>query len=151
MSYKGFFKPRNPSKYNGDHTNIVYRSSWELKFMRYLDAHKDVISWSSEELAIPYKSPIDNRFHRYFPDFIVKRRNPSGKIDVLLVEIKPEKETKPPAVQKKASKRYIREVYTWGINEAKWKAASEYCKDRGWTFAIFTEKHLGIKHGYSVN
>lgn len=145
------FRPRNPSKYNGDHTHIVYRSSWELKFMRYLDAHKDVISWSSEELAIPYRSPIDGKMHRYFPDFIVKKRNPSGEVEVLLIEVKPEKETRPPAIQKKPTKRYLREVYTWGVNDAKWKAAREYCKDRKWRFLIFTEKDLGIKYGNTTN
>jgi hypothetical protein len=92
MSYKGFFKPSNPAKYRGDPSNIVYRSSWELKFMKYLDAHKDVLEWSSEEFAIPYRSPLDNQIHRYFPDFKLKKRNPEGVIETLVVEIKPEKD-----------------------------------------------------------
>lgn len=145
MSYKGYFKPRNPSKYKGDPTKIVYRSRWELKFMMYLDAHTDVIAWASEEIAIPYVSPIDNRVHRYFPDFVVRKRGKDGKLQTVMVEIKPFKETRPPEVQKKKTKRYIREVYTWGVNDAKWKAAREYCADRKWEFAIFTEYELGIK------
>lgn len=145
MSYKGLFKPRNPLKYKGDPSNIVYRSRWELKFMSYLDAHKDVLSWASEEFSIPYKSPIDNRVHRYFPDFLVKKQNIDGLVETVVVEIKPAKETRPPTVQKKPSKQYIREVYTWGINSAKWKAANEYCKDRQWKFIIMTEHDLGIK------
>lgn len=145
MSYKGFFKPRNPSKYKGDPSNIVYRSRWELKFMSYLDAHIDVIEWSSEEHVIPYRSPIDNKIHRYFPDFFVKKKNIQGVVESLIIEIKPAKETRPPVVQSKPTKQYLREVYTWGINSAKWEAATQYCKDRKWKFVIMTEKELGIK------
>jgi hypothetical protein len=146
MSYKGLFKPTNPAKYRGDPTFIVYRSSWELKFMTYLDAHKDVIEWSSEELFIPYKSPIDGKIHRYFPDFIVKKKNKQEIIETIMVEIKPAKETQPPTKQTKKTKKYLKEVYTWGINSAKWKAASEYCKDRNWKFLLMTEHELGIKY-----
>jgi hypothetical protein len=145
MSYRGYFKPRNPQKYKGDPTNIVYRSSWELKFMGYLDAHQDVQQWSSEELIIPYRSPIDNRIHRYFPDFQIKKRNRDGVVETVIVEIKPARETKPPIVQKKQTKQYLREVYTWGINNAKWQAAREFCRDRNWKFTIMTEHELGIK------
>ena len=145
MSYKGFFKPRNPSKYKGDPSNIIYRSRWELKFMGYLDAHKDVLEWSSEELSIPYRSPMDGRVHRYFPDFIVKKVDVNNITETVVVEIKPAKETKPPAVQSKPTKQYLREVYTWGINSAKWEAAKSFCKDRNWKFIIMTEYDLGIK------
>ena len=143
--YKGHFKPRNPQKYKGDPTSIVYRSSWELRYMSYLDTHQDVIQWSSEELIIPYRSPLDNKVHRYFPDFQVQLRKRDGAIENVVVEIKPAKETKPPVVQNKPTKRYLHEVYTWGINSAKWKAAEEFCKDRKWKFMIMTEKELGIK------
>lgn len=146
MSYKGFFKPKNPSKYKGDPTNIIYRSRWELKLMVYLDSHPDVLSWGSEEVIIPYRSPIDNRIHRYFPDFVVKRRSPSGVVETLLIEVKPAIQTKPPQAQKTRSKKYINEVYTWGINSAKWKAAKDYCADRMWKFIIMTEHELGIKY-----
>lgn len=148
MSNKGFFKPRNPQKYKGDPTQIIYRSSWELKLMGYLDAHPDVLQWASEELAIPYKSPVDNRIHRYFPDFIVKQRNQAGVVETLLIEVKPFVQTQPPPAhtgKKKPTKRYITEVMTWGVNNAKWKAAQEYCKDRQWKFMIMTEHELGIK------
>lgn len=144
MSYKGFFKPRNPLKYKGDPTGIVYRSSWELKFMTYLDDHQEVVEWSSEELAIPYRSPIDGKIHRYFPDFLVKIRK-QNLTETMMVEIKPAKETRPPAVLNKPTKRYLKEVYTWGINSAKWKAAEDYCRDRRWKFVIMTEHQLGIK------
>lgn len=113
--------------------------------MSYIDDHRDVIEWSSEEFSIPYRSPIDGKIHRYFPDFAVKKRTPQGTTETVVVEIKPSKETKPPAVQSKPTKQYLREVYTWGINSAKWKAAEEYCKDRLWKFIIMTEYDLGIK------
>jgi hypothetical protein len=147
MAYKGYFRPKNPSKYRGDPTNIIYRSRWELKLMMYLDDHKDVIQWSSEEVIIPYRSPIDGKIHRYFVDFLVTKINKEGKKETSLIEVKPAAQTKPPAItENKKSRRYINEVMTWGVNEAKWKAATEYCKDRGWKFLIFTERELGIKY-----
>ncbi len=149
MSYKGKFKPKNGYKYLGNPTNIIYRSLWECKLMIYLDSHPDVISWASEEVVIPYRSPIDGRNHRYFPDFYVKRRI-NGKIKETIIEVKPSEYCKPPkmlATGKKPTKKYITEVRRWGINEAKWKAATEYCKDRGWDFKLMTEKDLGITYG----
>ena len=142
---KGNFKPKNPQKYKGNPTEIVYRSSWELKLMLYLDDHKDVLTWGSEEIIIPYRSPIDGKIHRYFPDFIVTKINNEGKKETALIEVKPAKQTSPPKKQEKMTSRYITEVKTWGVNEAKWKAALNFCKDRGWSFHIFTEKELGIK------
>jgi hypothetical protein len=149
-TYKGTFRPRNPNKYKGNSGNIVYRSRWELVLMRYLDDHPDVIEWSSEEIIIPYRSPIDNKVHRYFPDFFVKRKGKDGSIQSMLVEVKPRAQTVPPDVKltlkgQKPSRRYINEVMTWGINSAKWQYAEAYCADRGWKFVIMTEKELGIK------
>ena len=54
MAYKGKFHPKNPGKYRGNTSNIIYRSMWELRFMRYLDSHPHVIEWASEEIIIPY-------------------------------------------------------------------------------------------------
>jgi hypothetical protein len=144
-TYKGKFTPKNPKKYKGDPTNIIYRSLWERKFMKYLDENIAVLEWSSEEVIIPYKSPLDNRYHRYFPDFYMKARDTKGNIKEMLIEIKPKKETKEPAKKKRITKQYITEVTTWGKNQAKWAAAEEYCADRGWEFKIMTEDHLGIK------
>ena len=133
----------------GDPTNIIYRSGWELKLMSYLDGNNNVIRWSSEEVVILYKSPIDGRRHRYFPDFYVEQINTNDNIDKILIEVKPKYQTIPPVVQttktKKPTKRYINEVKTWGVNQAKWIAAQEFCKDRGWKFQIMHEDHLGIK------
>lgn len=144
MAYKGVFRPKNPEKYKGDPSNIIYRSRWELLLMSRLDSHPDVLEWSSEEVVIPYRSPIDGRVHRYFVDFYVKKKTRDGKIESVLIEVKPKAQTKPPVVQTKASRRYIKEVQTWGINSAKWNAAENFCKDRGWKFQIFTEDHLGL-------
>jgi len=143
MSYKGRFTPKNPKKYAGDPGNIVYRSLWELKVMKYLDENSNVIYWASEELVIPYVSPVDNRVHRYFPDFVVKTLNKEGKETTLVLEVKPEKQTRPPS-QKRKTKQFIQESITYAINEAKWKAAELFCLEHGWKFKIITEKELGI-------
>jgi len=144
MAYQGIFRPKNPKKYVGDSNNIVYRSSWECRVMNWFDQNDDIISWASEELIVPYKSPIDNRFHRYFPDFIVKVKTRDGTMKTLMIEVKPKKQTIPPEPRKRVTKQYVTEVTTYGVNQAKWKAAHEYCLDRGWEFKIMTEEHLGL-------
>ena len=138
----GKFRPKNISKYKGDPTNIVYRSSWELKMMNYFDGHKDVIWWQSEELAIRYVSPLDSKFHRYFVDFVVKMKDINGKIKTVAIEVKPKHQTMPPKKPEKVNRSYIKEVMVWGINEAKWLAATEYCADRKWEFEILTEDQI---------
>jgi hypothetical protein len=143
MSYKGKFTPQNPQKYKGDPTNIIYRSSWEVKVMKYLDENPSVIWWGSEELFIPYWNPIDNKKHRYFPDFISKIKRKDGTVMTYIIEVKPLKQTVPP-VQKRKTKRYLEESATYVINQSKWKAATEFCKDHGWEFKVITEKDLGI-------
>jgi hypothetical protein len=146
MAYKGVFRARNPNKYKGDPSNIIYRSRWELMVMQKLDAHPDVLEWSSEEIIIRYRSPVDGKVHRYFPDFWVKKKDRSGAIVHDLIEVKPFKQTRPPTVMEgKPTRRYVNEVMTWGINSAKWKAAKEYCADHGWNFVIITEKELGLQ------
>ena len=144
MTYSGYFRPKNPKKYIGDHNNIIYRSSWECRVMTWLDNNPAIVSWASEELTIPYISPVDNKYHRYYPDFLVKVKGRDGTIKVMLLEIKPKKQTKEPQKKKRVTKQYIYEVTTWGVNQAKWKAATEYCLDRGWEFKIITEDHLGL-------
>lgn len=145
-NYKqGYFKPLNPSKYRGDPTSVVYRSGWEKLVMISLDKNPNVLEWGSEEIIIPYRSPIDGKMHRYFPDFYVKVRTRDGSIQHQVLEIKPKAETNPPKKKKKITESYIYAVTTWGKNEAKWKAAEKYCEERGWTFKIITEEHLGIK------
>jgi hypothetical protein len=142
-TYKGFFKPKNPKKYNGDSANIIYRSSWELRVMKWLDEHPKVVWWCSEELIIPYRSPVDNKMHRYFPDFIAKMRQKDGLVMTYVIEIKPDSQTKMPT-QKKKTKRYLQEAATYAVNQEKWRAADIFCQEHGWKFLVLTEKHLGI-------
>ena len=136
---KGKFIPRNIGKYRGDYKNIIYRSSWELKFMKYCDMNKNILEWGSEEIIIPYTSPVDGKRHRYFPDFYVKINNKK-----YLVEVKPFKQTQEPKTQKRHTKRYINEVVTYAVNQAKWKAATEFCLDHNWEFMLITEKELKV-------
>jgi hypothetical protein len=142
-TYKGRFQPKNPKKYNGDANNIIYRSTWEVRVMKWLDEHPNVIWWASEELPIPYKSPLDNRMHRYFPDFIAKIKQKDGSVMTYIIEVKPLEQTKMP-IQKKKTQRYIREAATYVVNQEKWKAADIFCQEHGWKFMIMTEKELGI-------
>ena len=106
--------------------------------MMEFDKNPDVVGWNSEELAIPYRSPVDGRVHRYFPDMLVKKRNG----DVILVEVKPYHQTQEPKGPPKRTKAFIYEATTYLVNQAKWKAAEEYCKVRDWKFQIITEKEL---------
>ena len=106
--------------------------------MKFLDANEDVVQWSSEETIIPYKSPLDNKYHRYFIDFFVKRKDGS----IVLVEIKPYKQTQPPKGPAKRTRSYIYEASTYVVNQAKWKATEQYCLDRGYSFKIITEREL---------
>ena len=144
-SIKSRFKPLHPSKYQGNPDNIICRSSWERKFCQWCDRNNSIIYWASEEISIPYVSPKDNRVHRYYPDFVIKVKEKNSKIKTYVVEVKPKKQTLPPKPRKRVSKSYIYECTTYEVNKAKWKAASEYCKDHLIEFKIVTEDELGIK------
>jgi len=144
-SVKSKYKPSYPSKYKGDPNNIICRSSWERRFCKYCDLNESVISWGSEEFWIPYLSPVDNRVHRYFPDFIMKVRESSGQVKTYVIEVKPGKQTVPPKKPKRQTKSYLYECKTYAVNQAKWKAAVEFCKDHMIEFKIITEKELGIR------
>jgi len=145
MTYKGKYKVKYLAKYKGDPTNVVYRSLWERQFMRWCDETSSVEWWNSESIVIPYRCATDNRVHRYFVDFQVKFTN--GK--VFCLEIKPECQTlQPQRTKGKRERRFLEEALTYAKNISKWKAAREYCADRGWTFQVWTEKtltSLGIK------
>jgi len=144
MSYKGRYQPNNPLKYKGNFRNIIYRSLWELKFMKYCDSNQNILEWGSEEFFLPYRSPLDNKVHRYFPDFYIKVKENTGQIKKYIIEVKPKKQCIEPKPQKKKTRTYIYEVRQYAQNQAKWKAAEEYCLDRGYEFKILTEKELGI-------
>lgn len=141
MFHKRKFTPVFPEKYVGDPTNIIMRSSWETLFANWCDKNPSIVKWSSEETVVPYRCPTDNHLHRYFVDF--KITVATGK--TYLVEVKPESQTKPPTFPGRKTQRYLTESLTFMKNQAKWKAATEYAKDRGWEFKIITERELGIK------
>ena len=138
-SYKGLYKPTHPKKYVGDPKKIVYRSLLERRFMRYCDLNQDILYWASEELPIRYFNPIDKKFHRYFPDFVVK----TSKQKKYMIEVKPSRQIGKPKPPKKKTKSYMRESFEYIKNQAKWQAAKSYCDDNGMQFKVITEKDLG--------
>jgi hypothetical protein len=142
-TYQGFFRPKNPGKYDGDYKNIVYRSLWERNVFRWCDENPQVSKWSSEEVVVQYYFPLDKKYHRYFVD--LKIVMPNG---TYLIEIKPKSQTQPPKKPSRQTKRYLTEASTYVKNQCKWKAAENYAADRGWEFKIWTEdtiRALGIK------
>ena len=141
-TYKGKFTPKNPHKYRGDVNNIVFRSSWELKLMKFLDGNPGVLEYGSEEIIIPYISPLDGKMHRYFVDFYVKLRDSSGKIQTYIIEVKPYVQTQPPVQKKKVTAGYLKECQTFAVNQAKWKAAEKFAQINGIQFKVMTEKEL---------
>ena len=143
-SIKSLFKPANPKKYTGNPRNIICRSSWERRFCNWCDINESIIEWGSEEFWIPYRAP-DGKVRRYFPDFIIKVKENTGKVKTYVIEVKPAKQTKPPKKKTKVTKSYLYECTTYAVNQAKWKAAREWCADRKVEFKIVTEKELGIR------
>ena len=112
--------------------------------MIWLDNDPAIIRWMSEEISIPYINPWDGRTHRYFPDFLIEYKSKSGTVKRAIIEVKPAAQCHAPVKPKRQSKRYIEESMTWGVNEAKWKAAKEFCLDNGMEFIIADEYTLGI-------
>ena len=141
-SIKSRYKPSYPEKYQGNPNNIICRSSWERKFCRWCDLNKSIVSWASEEFSIPYVSPVDNRVHRYYPDYLIKVKESTGKVKTYVIEVKPKKQTAPPKKPKRQTKSYIYECQMYAVNQAKWKAAKEFCADNRVEFKIITENEL---------
>ena len=141
--YKGKYKVKNSEKYIGDSSNVIYRSLMELNFMKWCERSEKVLKWNSEEVVIPYISPMDKKRHRYFPDFLIQTNK-----GWTLIEVKPLVQTKPPKkiliekVTLKKKRRYVKAVKTWLVNEAKWNAAKKVCEVNGWKFELMTEKQL---------
>jgi len=140
MAYKSKYSPENPQKYIGNPNNIICRSTWERKMCKYLDFNENVIKWASEEFSIPYYSHVDNKWHRYYPDFMCEIKDKTGKTKTYVIEVKPLKQTKQP--EKKNGKKYLSEMARYSINKSKWEAAEKFCDENGWTFKILTEKEL---------
>ena len=144
-SFKSRYKPSFPNKYKGNPNNIICRSSWERRFCHWCDLNESILEWGSEEFWIPYISPVDNRVHKYFPDFIIKVKESNSQVKTYVIEVKPKKQTKMPIKKSKVTKSYLYECTTYAVNQAKWKAAKEFCDDRLIEFKIITEDELGIK------
>lgn len=143
-SYKGRYRPKNKNKYKGNPANVIYRSLWERRFMVYCDTNPAILEWGSEELIIPYKSPLDSKIHRYFPDFYIKYKDKEGKLRKLIVEVKPKKYTVAPTKKpKRKTMKWQNEVREYLKNTAKWEAAKEWSGKRGMEFTILTEDVLG--------
>ena len=143
MAYKGKYTIKNTKKYLGDPTKVIYRSLWERQAFKWCESNPRVKKWNSEEIVVPYKCKTDNKLHRYYVDLLVELDNK----DIILVEIKPKRETVPPKGKRK-TKRYIKEVTTYIKNTSKWEAAAQYANHKGWKFQVWTEDtlaNLGIK------
>lgn len=138
------YNPKFPDKYKGNKHNIVYRSNYELVAFRFFDLNPNVIEWSSEETIIPYANPLTGRTSRYFVDVYAKMKDKNGEIKKYLIEIKPHSQTLPPVQKNRKTKSLIYQQAEYVKNQAKWKAATEWCSKKNMTFVILTEKHLGI-------
>ena len=138
------YSPKFPEKYKGNKHNIVYRSNYELVAFRFFDLNPNVVEWSSEETIIPYANPLTGRTSRYFVDVYAKMKDKNGEIRKYLIEIKPHSQTLPPVQKNRKTKSLIYQQAEYVKNQAKWKAASEWCNKKNMTFVILTEKHLGI-------
>ena len=143
QKYKGKYRPQNPEKYMGDSRNIIYRSMWDRKCMKYFDNNPSIVKWASEELAIPYYDSLGKKIRNYYPDFLIKIKNKDGQQKTHLIEVKPSKDLKPPiAVQGKKKSTVLYEMKTYQMNRDKFASARKWCNDRNIIFDIWTEKHL---------
>ncbi len=140
MAYKTKFLPEHVEKYVGNHKKILCKSLWERKLCKYFDDNVNIVNWCYECLKIPYISPVDNKKHIYFPDYIIKIKNKFGEIKTMIIEVKPKKQTIEP--KNKKTKSYSSEMTRYLINEAKWKAAINLCKDNEWEFKLLTENNI---------
>lgn len=138
MAYKGRWAPKNPEKYEGDPNKIIFRSLWERAAFKWCDDNSKIKFWNSEETVIPYRNAVDGKIRRYYMDLKITWTDGT----TTLVEIKPEKQTKPPKKPQRQSRRYLKEVRSYAMNMSKWEAAKQYAESRGWKFEVWTEKHL---------
>ena len=147
---KKFF-PKNPEKYVGDVNNIVCRSGIEYRYFKFFDENSSIVKYSSEEVIIPYVSPIDKKVHRYFPDFMIQVKTKDGKLKNFLIEIKPSSDLIEPKAGKKTTKRLLSEMVTWETNKAKWESAKKFAKKHNMDFLVMTEKTIALNFNSSKN
>lgn len=143
--HQGKYRPTNPEKYAGNLSEITYRSSWELKFMRWCDLNPSVVLWNSEGIQVPYYSQADGKDRRYFVDFLIKMKTADGDLQTVMIEIKPDAQTRPPVRRgRKKAETYLQECYTFQVNQDKWRHATKFAEDNGAIFRVLTEYDLGI-------
>ena len=146
IKYKGKFTPEHPRKYMGDSSNIIYRSMWERRCMKYFDVNPSVLQWASEEISIPYYDTGSKKVRRYFPDFLIKIKDKNGEDKTHLIEVKPSKDLRPPTGGRgKKKSTVLWEMKTYQMNRDKFASARKWCDQRGIEFDIWTEKHLKQK------
>ena len=138
---KGRYKPVYPNKYVGDISSIIYRSSYELRFMKFCDYNKSILNWSSEGLSIDYIG-LDGKVHKYIPDFLIELVDTKGVHNKCLVEIKPFKQTIPPKKGRKRTKTIAEEQTIYQTNISKWESAKKFCNENNFKFLLITEKDL---------
>lgn len=133
---QGYFPLNECKKYLGEGP-IIYRSSWEKKFCLYCENNPSILNWWSEPLSIKYFNPVDNSYHKYFPDYVIKLV--SG--ETYIIEVKPKAQLQKPLIPKRKTKKSI-DSYKWSYeawykNGLKKEAAKEYARMRGWSGFIF--------------
>lgn len=148
--FQGYYIPNNPNKYIGNIKEIIFRSSYEKKFMVYCDKSTHIIEWSSEPIGIPYISPLDGKQHKYYIDFWVKIKNNEDKMIQYLVEVKPKAQLVKPIyegtyMKESKLKNYNKSLKMYITNMAKFKYAQLFAEEKGLKFMVITEAHLGIK------
>jgi hypothetical protein len=134
-TYSGKYKVKKPEKYKGDPLTVTYRSMWEKNAFKWCERNPAIKWWNSEETVIGYICGTDKKPHRYFIDLTIKYID--GR--VLLVEIKPDIQTRPP------KRKNLNESLAYIKNISKWKYAKRYAADRGYGFEIWTEHTLESK------
>lgn len=143
---QGYFTPLHPEKYKGDPTKVIFRSSWELRFLKYCDENPRVIEYASEPVGIAYYNPVTKRPATYWIDCYMATLGDDGQVTRWLIEIKPNRYLSPPKpptrLTEKQTLGYARHAKAYIINNAKFEAAREYAALHGMRFGIITENFL---------
>jgi hypothetical protein len=143
---QGYYNLVNPDKYIGDPSKIIFRSSWEKKFATYCDHNDRILAWASEPVRIPYMNPVEKEIKPYNVDFYAKIQSETG-YNEYIIEVKPSKQLIVPKqptgrINEKRMMSYNKQIATYLVNLAKFTAAREYAKQRGWEFIVVTEQWL---------
>lgn len=139
---QGYYSPHNLQKYVGN-LPIIYRSSWERKFCHWCDHNEEILSWSSEPFEIPYFNILDKKYHKYYPDFYIKKKK-DDTYEEYIVEIKPKSQLKKPEPPKKNTKKAL-ENFKYGYemyvrNLCKTEALNKMASQRNFKVMLLTEE-----------